>query len=95
MADFQSRTPMAAPPRPAPASWRSPRPPGLARPPWPRTLPAQIAAVSEALEDLRKADAEAVARTLQRGRATTFARLLEPLAGLGMARAVGDGVYAW
>ncbi|WP_370318229.1 class I SAM-dependent DNA methyltransferase [Salipiger sp. IMCC34102] len=61
---------------------------------WPKTLPAQIAAVREALEDLGEADAEAVARTFTRGRATTVAPLLETLAGLGMAEMTEEGRYA-
>ncbi|MDT0682305.1 DNA methyltransferase [Roseicyclus sp. F158] len=62
--------------------------------PWPKSLPAQIAAVREALEDLGEADAETVARTFTRGRATTVAPLLETLAGLGMAEMTDEGRYA-
>ncbi|PZX18415.1 type II restriction/modification system DNA methylase subunit YeeA [Palleronia aestuarii] len=62
--------------------------------PWPKSLPAQIAAVCEALEDLGEADAETVARTFARGRATTVAPLLETLAGLGMAEMTDEGRYA-
>lgn len=62
--------------------------------PWPKTLPDQIAAVREALEDLGEADAETVARTFMRGRATAVAPLLETLAGLGMAEITAEGRYA-
>ncbi|SFP52013.1 RNA-binding protein [Tranquillimonas alkanivorans] len=62
--------------------------------PWPKTLPAQISAVREVLEDLGEADAETVARTFMRGRATTVAPLLETLAGLGMAEVIEEGRYA-
>jgi hypothetical protein len=61
--------------------------------PWPKSLPAQIAAVREALEDLGEADAETVARTFLRGRAQTVAPLLETLAGLGMAEVTEEGRY--
>ncbi|KKL56911.1 hypothetical protein LCGC14_2240670 [marine sediment metagenome] len=48
-----------------------------AKAPWPKTLPAQIAAVREALEDLGEVDAETVARTFLRDRAMA----VEPPAG--------------
>ena len=62
--------------------------------PWPKSLPAQIAAVREALEDLGEADAEAIARSFHRGRAKSVAPLLETLAGLGMAEVGEGGRYA-
>ncbi|SDJ55485.1 Type II restriction/modification system, DNA methylase subunit YeeA [Salipiger marinus] len=61
--------------------------------PWPKTLPDQIAAVRGVLEDLGEADAETVARTFMRGRATSVERLLETLAGLGMAEITSEGRY--
>ena len=62
--------------------------------PWPKSLPAQIAAVREALETLGEADAETVARTFHRGQARSVAPLLETLAGLGMAGVTAEGRYA-
>ncbi|MGR3761813.1 class I SAM-dependent DNA methyltransferase [Roseobacteraceae bacterium NS-SX3] len=62
--------------------------------PWPKTLPDQIAAVREVLEDLGEADAETVARTFLRGRAKSVQPLLETLAGLGMAEMTDEGRYA-
>jgi len=62
--------------------------------PWPKSLPDQIAAVREALEDLGEADAETVARTFLRGRAKSVEPLLETLAGLGMAEMTDEGRYA-
>ncbi|WP_143104098.1 hypothetical protein [Poseidonocella sedimentorum] len=64
---------MAALPRPGPANWKSPPP----RPPWPKSLPDHIAAARYALKDLGEADAEIVARTFLRVRATTVAPPLE------------------
>lgn len=64
------------------------------KPPWPKSLPDQIAAVREALEDLGEADAETVARTFTRGRAKAVEPLLETLAGLGMAEVTVEGRYA-
>jgi hypothetical protein len=61
---------------------------------WPKTLPAQIAAVREVLEDLGEADAETVARTFIRGRSKAIEPLLETLAGLGMVEMTGEGRYA-
>ncbi len=60
---------------------------------WPKTLPAQIAAVREVLEDPGEADAETVARTFARGRAKSVEPLLETLAGLGMAEMTEEGRY--
>lgn len=62
--------------------------------PWPKSLPDQIAAVREVLEDLGEADAETVARTFLRGRAKSVEPLLETLAGLGMAEMTDEGRYA-
>ncbi|WP_139226787.1 hypothetical protein [Poseidonocella pacifica] len=80
---------MAALPRPGPANSISPPP----RPPWPKSLPDQIAAVRDALEDLGEADAEIVARTFLRGRATTVAPTLKTVAGLAMAEMTEEGRY--
>jgi len=62
--------------------------------PWPKTLPDQIAAVREALEDMGEASPEQIARHFKRARTTTVAPLLESLAALGQAEQVGDGRYA-
>ena len=81
---------MAALPRPGPTNSSSPPP---TRPPWPNSLPEQIAAVLDALEDLGEAAAEIVARTFLRGRATTVAPPLEMVAGLAMAEMTDEGRY--
>lgn len=61
--------------------------------PWPKTLPEQMQAVREALEELGEGDAESVARVFLRGRAKTIAPLLETLAGMGKAMSDGAGRY--
>ncbi|GAA6202623.1 hypothetical protein NBRC116599_38490 [Aquicoccus sp. SU-CL01552] len=63
------------------------------KPPFPKSLPAQIAAVRETLAELGEATPEQVARRFKRGRTPTVEPLLESLAALGQARTV-DGRYA-
>ncbi|MGY3437906.1 MULTISPECIES: class I SAM-dependent DNA methyltransferase [unclassified Marinovum] len=65
-----------------------------AKPPFPKTLPDQIAAVRETLADLGEATPEQVARSFKRGRAQTVGPLLESLTLLGHARAVENGRFA-
>lgn len=62
--------------------------------PWPKTLPDQIAAVLEALEDMGEATPEQIARRFIHARTTTVHPLLESLAALGQAEKVDDDRYA-
>ncbi len=62
--------------------------------PWPQTLPDQIAAVREALEDMGEATPEQIDRRFLRARTTTVHPLLESLAALGQAEKVDDDRYA-
>ena len=62
--------------------------------PWPKTLPEQIAAVREALNDMGEATPDQLARRFIRARATTVAPLLESLAALGQADKGEDGRFA-
>jgi hypothetical protein len=64
------------------------------KPPFPKSLPDQIAAVRAALSDLGAATPEQVARTFKRGRAATVQPLLESLTALGQARLVDGGRFA-
>jgi hypothetical protein len=64
------------------------------KPPFPKSLPGQIAAVREALSDLGEATPEQVARQFKRGRANTVQPLLESLTALGQARATEGGRFA-
>ncbi len=64
------------------------------KPPFPKALPDQIAAVRAALSDLGEATPEQVARTFKRGRAATVQPLLESLTALGHARLVDGGRFA-
>ena len=66
----------------------------VAKDPWPKSLPEQIAAVRAALTDLGEATPEQVARRFSRGRATTVQPLLESLTALGQARIVEGGRFA-
>ena len=63
--------------------------------PWPKTLPDQIAAVREALEDAGEATPEQIARKFVRARTTSVQPLLESLAALGQATALDNGRYAY
>ena len=62
--------------------------------PWPKTLPDQIAAVREALNELGEATPDQIARRFMRARTTSVQPLLESLAALGQAELVEDGRYA-
>ncbi|MCB1355018.1 MAG: RNA-binding protein [Maritimibacter sp.] len=61
--------------------------------PWPKTLPDQIAAVREALEDAGEATPEQIARTFKRARTASVQPLLESLAALGQAVQTESGTY--
>ena len=61
--------------------------------PWPKTLPDQIAAVREALEDAGEATPEQIARTFERARTASVQPLLESLAALGQAVQTESGTY--
>lgn len=65
-----------------------------AKAPWPKTLPDQIAAVREALEEMGEASPEQIARRFARARTKTVLPLLDSLAALGQAEIVEDGRYA-
>lgn len=62
--------------------------------PWPKTLPDQIAAVREALQEMREASPAQIARRFQRARTTNEEPLLQSLAALGHAELSDDGRYA-
>jgi hypothetical protein len=62
--------------------------------PWPKTLPEQIAAVREALNEMGEATPDQIARRFVRARATTVAPLLDSLAALGQADKNEEGKYA-
>jgi hypothetical protein len=64
------------------------------KPPFPKSLPDQIAAVRAALADMGEATPEQVARQFKRGRAGTVQPLLESLTALGQARTTEDGRFA-
>ena len=64
------------------------------KPPFPKALPDQIAAVRAVLSDLGEATPEQVARAFKRGRATSVQPLLESLTALGQARILGNGRFA-
>lgn len=64
------------------------------KPPFPKSLPEQIAAVREALSDLGEATPEQVARQFKRGRAATVQPLLQSLTALGQARIDDKGRFA-
>ena len=65
----------------------------IERAPWPKTLPDQIAAVRETLQDLGEATPDQIARRFVRARMTSIQPLLESLAALGQAKQVGEGRY--
>ena len=62
--------------------------------PWPKTLPDQIAAVREALEEMGEATPDQIARRFLRARTTAVQPLLESLAALGQAEKVEENRYA-
>jgi hypothetical protein len=64
------------------------------KPPFPKALPEQIAAVRAVLSDLGEATPEQVALAFKRGRATSVQPLLESLTALGQARILGNGRFA-
>ena len=66
----------------------------IAKAPWPKALPEQIAAVREALEDMGEATPVEIARRFQRARTTAVEPLLASLAALGQAQITEDGRYA-
>lgn len=62
--------------------------------PWPKTLPDQIAAVREALQDMGEATPDQIARRFLHARAKTVEPLMQSLAALGQAELGEDGRYA-
>lgn len=63
--------------------------------PWPKALPAQIAAVRSALETLSvPADAAAIAKLFKGARKDRIEAILESLQALGHAHEVEDGRYS-
>ena len=63
--------------------------------PWPVTLPEQVSAVQQVLANAPQPLApQDVARAFQGKRAASVRPVLEALAGIGMARRLGDGRYA-
>ena len=66
----------------------------IAKTPWPKSLPEQIAAVQTALADLGEATPEQIARQFKRGRSGKVQPLLESLSALGQARPTEGGRFA-
>lgn len=63
--------------------------------PWPGTLPEQVSAIQQVLATAAHPLApQDVARAFKGKRAATVRPVLEALAGIGMARRLGDGRYA-
>lgn len=62
--------------------------------PWPKTLPDQIAAVREALEEMGEATPEQIARRFMRARTNAVLPLLQSLAALGQAEAIEEGRFS-
>ena len=62
--------------------------------PWPKKLPDQIAAVREALTELGEATPEQIARKFSHARTNSVRPLLESLAALGQAEAIGKDRFA-
>ncbi|MGH8677088.1 MAG: DNA methyltransferase, partial [Burkholderiales bacterium] len=63
--------------------------------PWPGTLPEQVSAVQQVLANAHQPLApQDVARAFKGKRAASVRPVLEALAGIGMARRLGDGRYA-
>ena len=61
---------------------------------WPKTLPAQIAAVRDALEEMGEASPEQIARRFKRARTASVQPLLDSLTALGEAHLTEEGRYA-
>jgi len=66
----------------------------LAKAPWPKTLPEQIAAVRTTLVEMGEASPEQVARQFIRVRTNSVRPLLESLSALGQARVIEGGRFA-
>lgn len=62
--------------------------------PWPKSLPDQIAAVREALEEAGEASPEQIARTFKRARTKSVQPLLESLTALGQAVKTDNGTFS-
>ncbi len=62
--------------------------------PWPKTLPDQIAAVRETLEEMGEATPEQIARRFKRARTNAVLPLLQSLAALGQAEAGEQGRFS-
>lgn len=63
--------------------------------PWPEKLPDQVSAVAAILSSASVPLApQDVARSFKGKRASSVQPVLEALAGIGMARRLGDGRYA-
>jgi hypothetical protein len=61
-----------------------------AKPPWPKSMPDQVAAVRDALADLGQATPDQVARRFKRARGATVKTLLDGITALGLAEP-GEG----
>ena len=64
-----------------------------AKPPWPKTMPEQVAAVRDALAVLGKATPEQLARTFKRGRAANVTPLLESMVIMGSVSKSSTDTY--
>ena len=62
--------------------------------PWPKTLPDQIAAVRETLEEMGEATPEQIARQFKRARTNAVEPLLQSLAALGQAEEGSEGRFS-
>ncbi len=65
-----------------------------AKTPWPKDMPAQIAAVRAALQDLGEATPDQIARRFHRVQSRSVQPLLEILTALGQARLTDAGNFA-
>lgn len=65
-----------------------------AKTPWPKDMPAQIAAVRTALQDMGEATPDQIARRFHRVQSRSVQPLLEILTALGQARLTDSGRFA-
>lgn len=63
------------------------------KPPWPKSMPEQVAAVRDALNDLGKGTPEQLARTFKRGTAKRVLPLLDSMLVMGLVRKSESGIY--
>jgi len=64
-----------------------------AKPAWPKSMPEQVAAVRDALNDLGKGTPEQLARTFKRGNAKRVLPLLDSMLVMGLVQKSEAGIY--